>query len=453
MNSSRVLNRTASGGDEWYDSMRIQPAANFYDWAVYYDVKTVADRAICLPGSRWSGVDDKLALCESCECEVCQCFHHSDGVIGGEFEVRENSILRFWVILGIAIGINVVVEILLLMRVSVMYCTKVAWALDQRLVPLNADRAFVADSLVRAAFELGNPNTPMMGVDPQAQTKSKTKVVTMVLLYKAKVVLLGIVLKQIVALTTPAGFAAYAMPWVGTCGGTVFWDALISACVLLQAQIRGFGIYTSIEVFNDVLQELEQEAAAAAAAATSTDGETATESASGSVKATSLVSEEGKIQIARAIGVGIVQNGSMYPTMELHLRHAIAYLKLAGKECTETSGVLDNAADLIRWFSPESGLPARERRAALSIYLLNCILDGTMDRLQEELWEKMCGSASDLAVFAPARIRDLTTRFRAFEVITAEDLRDCYDPNCDTHVPSACNYQFVSFEVQRFLTC
>ena len=39
---------------------------------------------------------------------------------------------------------------------------KVAWALDIRLSPLNADRAFVADSLVRAAFELGNPDAPLM---------------------------------------------------------------------------------------------------------------------------------------------------------------------------------------------------------------------------------------------------------------------------------------------------
>eukprot|EP01050_Picozoa_sp_SAG11_P051686 SAG11_NODE_29515_length_310_cov_0.687204_1_plen_42_part_01 len=35
------------------------------------------------------------------------------------------------------------------------YAVKVSWALDFRLIPLNADRMFVADSLVRAAFELG----------------------------------------------------------------------------------------------------------------------------------------------------------------------------------------------------------------------------------------------------------------------------------------------------------
>ena len=40
-------------------------------------------------------------------------------------------------------------EIALLMYCQVYFATRVAWALDIRLSPLNADRAFVADSLVR----------------------------------------------------------------------------------------------------------------------------------------------------------------------------------------------------------------------------------------------------------------------------------------------------------------
>ena len=54
-------------------------------------------------------------------------------------------------------------------------------------MPLNSDRAFVADSLVRAAFELGNPDSPVLGVDPQAEERSKLKILMLVLLYKAKV--------------------------------------------------------------------------------------------------------------------------------------------------------------------------------------------------------------------------------------------------------------------------
>lgn len=35
------------------------------------------------------------------------------------------------------------------------------------------------------------------------------------------------------------------------------------------------------------------------------------------------VSDSAKVQLTRAVGVAIVKNGSMYPTMELLLRHSI----------------------------------------------------------------------------------------------------------------------------------
>ena len=41
---------------------------------------------------------------------------------------------------------------------------QVAWALGYRLVPLNEDRAFIADSLVRGAMALGNPNNAVRTV-------------------------------------------------------------------------------------------------------------------------------------------------------------------------------------------------------------------------------------------------------------------------------------------------
>ena len=100
-----------------------------------------------------SGDENSIVnLCKRCECVVCSCVNHSNGEMNMGFE---NKLLLFWVILGATIAINIVFEILLLMYVAMQYAVKVAWALDIRLLPLNADRAFVADSLVRAAFELG----------------------------------------------------------------------------------------------------------------------------------------------------------------------------------------------------------------------------------------------------------------------------------------------------------
>ena len=69
-------------------------------------------------------------------------------------------------------------------------------------------------------------------------------------------------------------------------GGTVFWDSLIAHCIVHQAEIRGIGVYTSVELFNEVL-DLHFDSA-------------------------KDISPLGKIQIARAIGVAIVKQGSMY---------------------------------------------------------------------------------------------------------------------------------------------
>ena len=107
----------------------------------------------------------------------------------------------------------------------------------------------------------------------------------------------------------------------GTMGASILWDALVASCIMLQAQIRGFGVYTNCEVFNDILEHHFSDYR--------------------------NISDEGKLQMVRAVGcvaarsstltvrsafaraaikslthatlcfcrVAIVKNGSMYPTM------------------------------------------------------------------------------------------------------------------------------------------
>eukprot|EP01043_Picozoa_sp_COSAG02_P077983 COSAG02_NODE_17340_length_1011_cov_1.100877_2_plen_75_part_00 len=54
---------------------------------------------------------------------------------------------------GIVLGI--VFELALLSVTAIRSAVRVADSIDLRLVPLNEDRAFVANMLVRAAFEMG----------------------------------------------------------------------------------------------------------------------------------------------------------------------------------------------------------------------------------------------------------------------------------------------------------
>ena len=127
------------------------------------------------------------------------------------------------------------------MYIGVRYCVRVAWALDQRLVPLNKDRAFVADSLIRAAFELGNSTSVTLGVDPQKEQQdanSQFRLMLRLLMYKLKCVGTAAVLKFIVSKTTSVEFATYAKPWLGTVVATTIWDGLIAHVIINQAQVR-----------------------------------------------------------------------------------------------------------------------------------------------------------------------------------------------------------------------
>jgi len=176
--------------------------------------------------------------CSYCQCLACQCIHHDNGEFPWSWE---NHLLWFWVYNVASIAVFCVIEILCLMYIGVRYCVRVAWALDQRLVPLNKDRAFVADSLIRAAFELGNSTSVTLGVDPQKEQQdanSQFRLMLRLLMYKLKCVGTAAVLKFIVSKTTSVEFATYAKPWLGTVVATTIWDGLIAHVIINQAQVR-----------------------------------------------------------------------------------------------------------------------------------------------------------------------------------------------------------------------
>jgi len=306
-------------------------------------------------------------ICSKCMCQVCACLNHKRGLINLD---AGNIMFLWWFLLVIVIVVNILFEIPGLMYFGMKYCTRVAWALDIRLAPLNADRAFVADSLVRAAFELGNPDQPMLGVDPHAHETGTLEKSILMALYKGKVVISGLALKMVVGKVTEPEFGLWAKPWMGMVTMTIFWDALIAHCIVLQASIRGMGVFTSCEVFNEVMDAHYKDA--------------------------SEISELGKLEIARSIGVAIVKNGSMYPTMELLLRHAIQYLGLRGKKCIAEPGVLDNEEEYLAKLGSdfdgtceeanEKGETTKDdRECALSIILLAFLLTGAFRHHHHEL--------------------------------------------------------------------
>ena len=188
-------------------------------------------------------------ICTQCQCVVCGCAHHADG----ELQLNEdNKLLVWWLAFIPVMLIFSVLEVLILFYCAMSYTTQVAWALDIRLSPINADRAFVANALVRAAFELGNSNSPVLGVDP-GNSSGDFKRFLLLLIYKGKVVLTGVLLKMLITYTCPLEFAYWAKPWLGIVLATVAWDAFTAYSILLQARIKGMGVYASVEIFNEII--------------------------------------------------------------------------------------------------------------------------------------------------------------------------------------------------------
>jgi Ca2+-binding EF-hand superfamily protein len=361
--------------------------------------------------------------CSYCQCLACQCIHHDNGNFAWSFD---NKLLWFWIYNITSIAVFCVIEIALLMVFGVRYCVRVAWALDQRLVPLNKDRAFVADSLIRAAFELGNPTGMTLGVDPQKEqqdTNSQLLLLARLLMYKLKCVGTAAVLKFIVTNTTSVEFATFAKPWLGTVVATIFWDGLIAHVIINQAQIRGFGVYTSIEVFNELMDTFFPDK----------DG------------GVDSLSTFGKIQICRAVGVAIIKHGSMFPTMELLLRHSIQYLGMRGKRVVCEAGTLDNEYAFLHGLSPDKelsslgkdgkqksykGLTPDEVRAVLCVHLLAFILDGDLGASELTLWKLVCDAAGpQIAVYDPGAIKALCVSFRGMNAVAVLDLLNAFDPS------------------------
>ena len=352
-------------------------------------------------------VDDTMAeICGACECAVCGCATHAP-VVGRVEMDSNNKQLLFWGILTPTIIVTVLIEIAMLLYFAMRYTTLVAWALDFRLTPLNKDRAFVAGSLIRAAFEMGNPDSPLLGVDPHLEGGGGSTFLV-VIVFKLKVFLTGLAVKIVIGLLAPAHVALWVKPWLGMVLSTVAWDGYTCHSLMIQARIRGFGVYTSVELFNDIMDTTY----------------------SGITNVAATISFFAKVQIARSIGVAIVIHGSLHPSMELLLRHSLQYLHLVGTRVVAQTGILDNREGFLQDLAGdtsvshsnpifasgdeksgdekrsglESWMGSRDSRddvdtlsredqvAVLSVHLLAFVLDGYLDPGELEIWEEVCSA-------------------------------------------------------------
>jgi len=132
------------------------------------------------------------------------------------------------------------------------------------------------------------------------------------------------------------------------------------------------GVATAPEVFNEVMERFERCEQHPQSAEAQEMGQRIKD---GSAKPRKL-SQLGQLQVVRAIGVAIVLEGSMHPTMELLLRHAIQYFGMKGKPLLSEPRNLDSVP---RFLSDMAKLSPDEQLVVMCIHLLTMMLDGEMD--------------------------------------------------------------------------
>lgn len=323
---------------------------------------------------------------------------------GCEAVTNVTTIATFWAVLVGAIIVACVFEIGTLYWYSIKNSVLVADALNMHLDPLNKDRAFVGLSLVRAALELGNTNNVLFGIDPLKDTRegSALMVTLFTLMYKAKVVLTGFLMKIAIKRVLGRGGAKYALPWAAV-PATAFWDGMISHLCIVEAKLRGTGVATSVEVFQEILYDLD----------TALEDE----------------SEVFKMQLVRAVGCNITKGRDIYPAKEILLRHIVSELGFMKLLEEKESGDLDNVELFLATLEELTG---PEMKVVLEVLVLVTVLDGNANKRERRLYEQalqVCSGTMEgkHLVVHEDRVRKLAQDYRSLVPITKEAIQMCLD--------------------------
>ena len=167
------------------------------------------------------------------------------------------TIVTFWAMDLSVMVLCILMELVCLGMVAVRCSCMIAAEYDFRLVPLNAERAFVSNALIRACFEMGNPKSAVLGVDPDSGPETsatrRLKIMAMAAIYGGKIVFLGVMIKQIFKFTLPIHVLTWANSYAATMS-SCFWDTLICAVIMEQVELVAMGVSTAPEVFNEVME-------------------------------------------------------------------------------------------------------------------------------------------------------------------------------------------------------
>jgi len=208
----------------------------------------------------------------------------------------------------------------------------------------DAERAAVAAALARAALELPNPPEELFGVDPHREL-SKTRMVFVTLMYKAKISLTNFVLKALVRRMLGRAGVRTWLHYVGV-PVTAAWNSAVSWVVLREARIRVMGPSAAMEYAGAILEREPP------------------------------LGRAGRHAAMRAVGCCIISTRDMHPNLRALLSHLRDRLHIEQHEAFD---------DRDRFLTDMAELDPCERVLVLRILYLAAIIDGRAARRERRL--------------------------------------------------------------------
>ena len=378
---------------------------------------TVPGCDTCTGPFPWNPVECK-------DCKDCD-YAHPDKIV--EFIAIDAASVGFWI----------TVELMLLGTSAVKCACRIAAEYNYRLYPLNAERAFVANALIRPCFEMGNPKSPVLSVDPEVESNAKRRlrIFAVTVIYAGKIFFVSgitkVILKLSLSVPQYTWTTSYA-PILACC----FWDTLIFSVAMEHVAVVASGISTAPEVFNEIMRDHELNNGLIQKRPAVDNGAPSTSPTVGASVEVGGAGDDSdpkttavplwKVQCVRAVGVAIVLKGSMHPAMELLLRHAIQYFGLKGSEQVHGPGSLDS---IPRFLDDMRKLTPRERKTVLKVHLLAETIDGALNKDEKVVWQRIAlvmGSEWPQGADIQA-MEGVACLFRNGETLTARMLEEALD--------------------------
>ena len=312
------------------------------------------------------------------------------------------TIASFWSRNLPVILLSVALEVLILGWVAVRTACAIASEFQYRLYPLNRERYFVADALIRSCFEMGNPKSQVLtareatatdldGWIPDAdRCRRRVRLFIVGLFLGLKVVILGVFLKKVMAASMDVSTYTIAASYSGLLS-SCFWDVLVCMTIMGQVAVTCTGIATAPEVFNEILQHHASDTS------------------------TPRLSKPAELCVVRAVAVAIETQGTNAATMDLLLRHAIQFFGLGRSKAIEApSSPLQSTACFLCELQQ---LRQDEQLVVMRVLLLAQILDGALEDDELVLWNRVYLAVGRPAPPDEAALCGVACAFRQQEIV------------------------------------